>query len=94
MVYEKEPKPGYCDTGLRFSSDYNSDNSPSQVISSATTTSEIVKKYQLGVFYAGKLNRFLTLIPVIILFLHIVITGGHEVGAIDYCIGCRIRKVI
>ena len=41
----------------------------------------------------GKLNKFLTLIPILTLFLHILLTSGHVLGAIYYCIGGRIRKM-
>ena len=47
----------------------------------------------MGKFDAGKLNRFLTLIPILTLFLQILLTGGNEVGEIDYYIGFRISKV-
>ena len=93
MVYEKEPKSGYCDTGWSFSSYYNSNNSTSQERYSATPTTEIVNKYQLGRFDSGGLNIFLTLIPILILFLHLLLTDGHEVRSIYYYIGCRIIKV-
>ena len=39
------------------------------------------------------LNKFLTLIPILTLFLHILLTGGHGVGAIHYCIGGIIIKM-
>ena len=92
MVYDKEPKPSYYDTDWSLYLDSNSNNYPSQEIASDTRTTERVKKYQLGIFHTGKLNIFLTLIPILILFLHILRTGDHEAGAIYYCIGCRISK--
>ena len=29
----------------------------------------------------------------LVLFLHLILTGGHEVRAIDYCIGGRVGKL-
>ena len=84
MVYENESRSVYCETGWILSSDSNSNNSPYQARYIATPTTERVKKCQLGIFDAGKLNILLTLIPILDLFLRILITGGHEVGAIDY----------
>ena len=52
-----------------------------------------MNKYKLGIFDVGKLNKFLTIIPILVLFIHILLTGGHEVGAIYYYIGCRIIKL-
>ena len=47
----------------------------------------------MGTFDAGKSKIFLNLIPILILFLQIPFTSGHEVGSIYYCIGCRTSKV-
>ena len=93
MFYGKGLKSFYCDTSWILSSDSNSNIFCSQARASSTPTTYRVKKYQLGRFDAWKLNKLLTLIPVLALFLHIIFIGGHEVGAIDYCIGGRIIKM-
>ena len=48
VVYEEEPKPGYCDTGWSLSSEYISNNSPSQERSRATSTLLNGKNIALG----------------------------------------------
>ena len=40
-----------------------------------------------------EIKKVFTIIPILTLFLHINLTGGHEVGAIDYCMGVRITKI-
>ena len=41
----------------------------------------------------GNKSIFLTLITIPLLFLHILLTSGHEAGEIDYRFFCKIRKV-
>ena len=48
VVYEKEPKLGYCDTGWSFSSESISNNSPSQARYRATSTSLNSKNIAVG----------------------------------------------
>ena len=63
MVYGKEPKSVYCDTVWKFSSESNSNISTSKARVNATPKTYRVKKYQLWIFDACKLNKFLTIIP-------------------------------
>ena len=46
-----------------------------------------------GGVYERKLNRFLTLIPILILFFHVLLTRVREVGALDYWVCGSIRKL-
>ena len=48
VVYEEEPKPGYCDTGWSLSSESISNNSPYQARSRATSTLLKSKNIALG----------------------------------------------
>ena len=66
----------YRDTGWSLSSYSNSNKFPSQTRANATPTIFILKTYQLGRFDAWKLNKLLTLIPIVALLLHILLTGG------------------
>ena len=84
VVYEKEPKTGYCNIGWIFSSDSNSNKFPYQARDSETTKTKRVKKQQLSGFYSVQLNTFLNLIPILNLFLHILLPGVPEVRLIDY----------